>query len=287
MKTDRSMATGKPQETAARARLDERYRDPEFTGTVADVPWNDTLDLLLSHRTVRAYSDSPLEPGMLETIVAAAQSAPTTSNLQAWSVIAVQEPDRKARLAELSAGQKHIFDAPLLLVFIADLARLRAVSNETGEPGAGLDYLEAFIFAIADASFGAQNAVVAIESLGLGCCYIGAMRNQPDAVARELGLPDETMVVFGMTVGHPDPARKADVKPRLPQSVVLHHETYARPDPAALSAYDERLKEFQSEQRMRIMDWTAVAASRVRDEAALTGRHVMTEHLRRRGFTLR
>lgn len=191
------------------------------------------------------------------------------------------------RLAELSAGQKHILDAPLLLVFIADLARLRAVSNELGEPSEGLDYLEAFIFAIADASFGAQNAVVAIESLGLGCCYIGAMRNQPEAVARELDLPDETMVVFGMTVGYPDPETRTDIKPRLPQSVVLHHETYKKPDPASINAYNDRLKEFQAEQNMRIRDWTELAAGRVRDEAALTGRHVMTEFLKGRGFTLR
>ncbi len=73
-----------------------------------------------------------------------------------------------------------VYDAPLLLVFIADLARLRAVSNELGEPGEGLDYLQAFIFAIADASFGAQNAVVAIESLGLGCYCIGAMHSLPE-----------------------------------------------------------------------------------------------------------
>jgi nitroreductase len=35
----------------------------------------------------------------------------------------------------------------------------------------------------------AQNAMVALESLGLGAVFIGALRNKPAEVAAELGLP--------------------------------------------------------------------------------------------------
>ena len=271
----------------AKARLWARYRDQAFADRFSSVAWNDALDVMLSHRSVRSYRKEPLAPGYLELIIAAAQSAPTTSNLQAWSVIAVEDADRKARLATFAAGQRHIFEAPLLLVFVADLARLRTISAEKGLPGAGLNYMEAFIFAVADAAFAAQNAVVAIESLGLGCCYIGAMRNKPQAVADELGLPNETMVVFGMTVGYPDPSVETDVKPRLPQSVVLHREKYGQVQENLIADYDETMRGFKSDQNMRMVDWTEQAATRVKDEAALTGRHVLKDFLQKRGLTVR
>jgi nitroreductase len=96
----------------------------------------------------------------------------------------------------VARNQRHIVDAPLLLAFVADLARLRSISADRDHPGIGLDYIEAFIFAIADASFAAQNTLMAAESLGLGGCYIGALRNNPAAVADELGVPDGAMVVL-------------------------------------------------------------------------------------------
>ncbi len=273
--------------TPGRDRLWARYRDEEFANRFGSVPWNDALDTIMSHRSVRTYRDEPLPPGTLELLIAAAQSAATTSNLQAWSVIAVEDPARKARLAKFAADQRHIVEAPLLLVFIADLARLRSISDERGHPGIALNYIEAFIFAIGDASFAAQNTILAAESLGLGGCYIGAMRNNPAGVADELGLPDEALVVFGMTIGIPDPGIGTDVKPRLPQNVILHRERYSPPDPALLAAYDQRIREFQAEQKMRVTDWTEQSALRVRDEAALTGREVLRDFLRDRGFSLR
>lgn len=273
--------------TAARERVGTRYRDPALAEELSHITWNSTLDVMLSHRSVRYYLDQPLPANTLELVVAAAQSAASTSNLQAWSVIAVEDKDRKARLAGYAADQKHIHDAPLLLVFVADLARLRAISDERGHAGVALDYIEAFIFAIADAAFAAQNAAVAIESLGLGCCYIGAMRNDPQAVANELGLPDESMVVFGMTVGRPDPAVATDVKPRLPQGIILHRERYTQIDPELMAAYEARMREFQAEQNMRNIDWTEQTAARIKDVAALTGRHVLTDFLKARGFGLK
>jgi nitroreductase len=58
---------------------------------------NEVLRCLLAHRTVRAYLPDALPPGTLETLVAAAQSAASSSNLQLWSVIAVEDAGRKAR----------------------------------------------------------------------------------------------------------------------------------------------------------------------------------------------
>ena len=261
-----------------------RYRD----GAAATGPWNDVFATILSHRSVRAFLPTALPPGTLERLVAAAQSASTSSNLQTWSVVAVEDADRKTRLAALGAGQKHIVQCPLYLVWLVDLARLRLVAGERQMTLLGLDYLEPFIVGVVDATLAAQNAAVALESLGLGFVYIGAMRNHPEEVAAELGLPPHVMALFGMCVGYPDPAVPTGVKPRLPQSAVLHREQYsAAAQSAAFTDYDLRIREFQREQAMTETDWTQQATNRVKTAASLHGRDRMCEALRNLGFALR
>jgi nitroreductase len=254
---------------------------------VADTSVNDVIGTMLKHRSVRAFADRALPDDILQIVAAAAQSASTSSNLQAWSVIAVRDAQRKARLAAHAGNQKHVANAPLLLVFIADLSRLRRLSNAQDMEGLGLGYLEAFLVALTDAAFAAQNTVVALESLGLGCCYIGGMRNQPEAVAQELELPPEAFAVFGLTVGYPDPNVITDVKPRLPAQVVLHTERYQAESDAALAGYDATMNEFQRLQQMQEWKWSAQASRRVRGPEALSGRDRLVEALQTLGFGLK
>lgn len=184
---------------------------------------NDVIRHLASHRSVRSYRPDPLPEGALEAIVTAAQSASTSSNLQAYSIVAVQDPERKRLLAELS-DNPFVADAPLFLVFCADLQRLEMVSRRQGYEFAERE-LEMFIQAVVDTALAGQNAAVAAESLGLGICYIGGIRNEVVRVAELLQLPPRTFALFGMTVGYP--AKPSRVRHRLPTDVVLHRETYS------------------------------------------------------------
>lgn len=266
------------------ARLFDRYRD----ALTLPLAWSETLDAILAHRSVRAYLPDAVPEGAVELAVAAAQSAATSSNLQPWSVVAVEDPARKARLSALAGNQRQILSAPLFLLWIVDHNRLARSGERLGTPADGLHYLESFLLGAVDTSLAAQNAVLALEAIGLGTCYIGGIRNRPAEVAAELGLPPRTFTLFGLTVGHPDPAAPAAVKPRLPQEAVLFRERYGTADaPAALAAYDARLRTFQHEQRMFERDWTEQAAQRVRGADSLAGRDVLRAVLDRLGFVLR
>jgi nitroreductase len=246
------------------------------------------LETILSHRSVRGFLPRKLPEGTLELLVAAAQSASTSSNLQFCSVVAVEEAQRKSRLAELAGQQQFIRDAPLLLVWLADLSRLDRIAAERDAPVEGTHYLEEFIVGVVDAALAAQSALIAAESLGLGAVYIGAMRNLPEQIAAELRLPPHVFAVFGMSVGYPDPARETGIKPRLPQSVVLHREQYcAAPQHEAIGGYDATVRQFQREQGMKAIDWTQQCVNRVKDAEALRGRDRMREALRNLGFELR
>jgi nitroreductase len=250
--------------------------------------WNDTLETLLTHRSVRAYGNQSLPDGTLETLIAAAQSAPSSSNLQTWSVVAVEDTERKARLSVLAGNQAHIRDAPLLLVWLADLARLEAVAARANVKPEGLHYLETLLVGVIDAALAAQNAVVALESLGLGSVYIGAIRNAPEQVAAELALPPHVLPVFGLCVGYADSTRPAQVKPRLPQLVVLHRERYdAHVQASGISLYDGILSEFQAQQGQSEAAWTDRSVERWRTRESLHGRHRLRDALASLGFELR
>ncbi len=250
---------------------------------------NPTLETLLEHRSVRNYQDKALAPNTLELLIAAAQSASTSSNLQSWSVVAIEDPERKDRLARMAGNQEHIRACPLFLVWLVDLARLDAVGDRRGLARDSLDYLELLLVGIIDATLAAQNAAIAAESLGLGIVYIGGMRNQPEAVAAELGLPPRTFGVFGMCIGHPNPERLASVKPRLPQQAVLHREQYnAQEITASVDDYIATMSNFYQSQGMKTNgDWDQHSLHRVRGPEAMAGRDRLAEALKKWKLALR
>ena len=269
--------------------LQQRYGKPLADDLPGDLPWSDRLLPLLSHRSIRAYLPDPLPSGTLELLVAAAQSAATSSNLQTWSVVAVESAERKDELARLAGNQQHIRQCPLFLVWLADLARLTHVAESRGLPHDGLDYLEMFFTATVDAALAAQNAAIAAESLELGMVYIGGIRNHPEEVAAVLELPPHLFAVFGMCVGYADPAHPAAIKPRLPQAAVLHREIYSlAPQADAIAHYNQVMQSFYADQQMDVTgDWSEHSTKRIGSAAALSGRDRLRSALNNLGFHLK
>ena len=197
---------------------------------------NPVIKLLASHRSVRSYRPDPLPEGILTALITAAQSASTSSNLQTYSIIAVEDREKRRLIAEWSENP-FVVEAPLLLVFCPDLHRLEVVCRRQGYEFLDRD-MEMFIQAVVDTALAAQNAAVAAESLGLGICMIGGIRNQTGKVAELLRLPPRTFALFGMTVGYP--ANRSRVRHRLPMEVVLHREAYSDANlEEGLRRYDE------------------------------------------------
>ncbi|WP_431284461.1 NADPH-dependent oxidoreductase [Humitalea sp. 24SJ18S-53] len=251
-------------------------------------PWNQHIDLLLSHRSVRGFRADALPDGTLETLVAAAQSAATSSNLQTWSVVAVTDPERRAALAKLANNQKHITQCPLFLVWLADPSRNQRLGEAEGVDLPTLPYMETFLVAAIDAALAAQNAVVAAESLGLSTVYIGALRNDPAQVATLLGLPPGVVGVFGLCIGYAASDVANEVKPRLPQAAVLFHDTYGHAEePALRAAYDAEMVAFSARQGMGPENWSRRVIGRMGKISALSGRDRLVEILRSLGFGLR
>jgi len=201
---------------------------------------NPIIDLIQKHGSARRYKPDPLPASVIETVVEAGQRASTSSNLQTYSVIAVTDPKKRVRLSELCGGQKHIAEAPLFLAFCADLARLNHICKMQGYTQRA-EYTENFLIAAVDAAIVAQNVALAAESLGLGICYIGSIRNDPREVIELLGLPKLVFPITGMTVG--TPVKPPRLRPRLPLCEILHHDQYHLPSEDSLHEYDQAMIE--------------------------------------------
>lgn len=212
---------------------------------------NPVIDQMVRHVSIRRFDVSrPLPEGTLEMLIASAQSAPTSSNFQSWSVIVIRDPDTKRKMMELCDNQAFVGQAPLLLAFCADTYRNRYVTEKQGY-AFGSDYLELLLVSTIDSALAAQNAALAAESMGLGCCMIGAIRNKAREVAELLGLPRGVYATIGLAVGWP--AQTPEVRPRLPQSVILHEDRYTTDHfDDALDAYDQRMAQTDAYRGRRV-----------------------------------
>lgn len=238
---------------------------------MADPITTPTIEQMNRHATVRSYKPDPVPSAWVEAIVAAGQRASTSSNLQMTSVVAVTDLAKRQTLADLCGNQEHIARAPLFLAWCADLARLERACELRGYRQVTA-YVENFLVAAVDAAIAMQNAALAAESLGLGICYIGAIRNHPREVIDLLALPLLVFPVAGMTVGWP--AVEPKQRPRLPLEAVLHWERYDS------SSFDQALAEYD-----QAMTATGIYAGR---QAPVPGRpgemedYGWTEHSARR-----
>jgi nitroreductase len=208
--------------------------------------------------------------------------------MQLWSAIAIDDATKRKELAEIAGNQKHIEQCPLYIAWVADLSRNARLGEAERTEFESLPWLETFMVACIDAALAAQNAVVAAQSLGLRTVYIGAMRNDPVRVARLLCLPPRAFVVFGLCVGHPDPKAKNEVKPRLPQSTVLHHERYdAAPEATDRAAYDAEMARFTARNDLQVATWTQRMLARMGPIKSMNGRERMRAALATLGFEIR
>jgi nitroreductase len=184
---------------------------------------NEIVKLIQSHRSIRRYTEELISDEILQQILNSAQSAPSSHNVQAYSVIVVKSKETKRKLSEYCGSQKYVEICPVFLVMCADFYRLKLTCDMHGTDFE-IHEVENLIVGAVDTALAAENVLLSARSYGLGGVMIGGIRNNPQGVAELLKLPPLTIPIMGLCLGYP-----ADVpwqKPRLPQEVVVHKEVY-------------------------------------------------------------
>jgi len=181
------------------------------------------LDILNSHRSVRKYTDQPIDPKLLAQLLETACRASNTGNMQVYSIIATTSEEIKKQLAPAHFNQPMITQAPVVLTFCADFNRFTNWCEQR-QADPGYNNFQSFMAAAIDAIVAAQTFCIAAESVGLGVCYIGTTTYNAQEIIGVLKLPKLVVPVTTLTVGYP--ADLPEQTDRLPLEATVHFENY-------------------------------------------------------------
>ncbi len=155
---------------------------------------NPILENIKSRRSIRAFTDAPIDPADLDRIVEAGLWAPSARGLQTWQFTVLTDRARISELASAIAGQLQRDPARYTMY---DPAALILASNDRENPHGMLD-----------CSCALQNMFLAAHSLGLGSVWINQLRGICDEteirpLLDSLGVPPDHLVWGMAALGHP------------------------------------------------------------------------------------
>ncbi len=183
----------------------------------------DSNKYFLNRRTVRNYTSDEISDATLNEMIAEASHAPTTGNMQLYSVIATRSAEGKSKLAPFHFNQPSATECNILLTFCADFNRFVKWCN-ISKAVPGYDNFQSFITAILDTALFAQQFCTIAEMRGYGCCYLGTTTYNAPQIAEALNLPNMVVPVTTLTLGVPN--GEAAISDRLPVEAILHNEKY-------------------------------------------------------------
>ena len=155
-------------------------------------------ELVQNRRSVRRYTDQPVEREKILACLEAARLAPSADNVQPWRFLVIDDAEMKKKFADgvfsgIYSKSKFASKAPVLILL---LARLDIVANRIGKQIQGIHYY--FI----DAGIAGEHAVLQAEDLGLGTCWIGWFNTRK---ARKIAkIPSKYKIVSLLSLGYPE-----------------------------------------------------------------------------------
>ncbi|MDD2961781.1 MAG: nitroreductase family protein [Muribaculaceae bacterium] len=177
-----------------------------------------------TRNTIREYSDAKVPKDLIDKIIRDAAQAPTTGNMQLYSVIITESRENKDLLAPLHFNQPACKNASLLLTFCADFNRFEKWCKfNNAIPG--YRNFQSFISAILDVTIFAQQFNTIAELNGLGCCYLGTTTYNAPEIASLLKLPELVIPVITIAIGYPKNSVQEPTE-RLSIEAFVHNEFY-------------------------------------------------------------
>ncbi|MQS75022.1 oxygen-insensitive NADPH nitroreductase [Companilactobacillus halodurans] len=217
---------------------------------------NQTIENLMNHVSVRDFKDQAISSEAKSNLIAAAQSGSTSEFVQAFSIIEITDPKLRSELSDITISSPHVKKADTFYVFVADLHRQATMLEKHHQNLDSLKNMESLLVATIDTAIAAENMAVAAESMDLGICFIGSIRNNIEQVAKLLNLPELTVPLFGMTIGVPN--HKNQHKPRMPKQNQVATNSYDDQSFTDLSQYDQTVHDYYAARETNASDtnWT-------------------------------
>lgn len=186
---------------------------------------NKVIETINQRMSLRKYEEKNISKEHLDIILNSAIKAPTAGNMMMYSILKIEDSKTKERLSITCDNQPFIKNAPVVLIFLADLQKwydyYKVCGIEPKSPG-----MNDFMLGVNDAIIACQNAVLAAESLGIGSCYIGDIMENYEIHKELLNLPDYTFPAAMITLGYYPENMKRTYRDRFDSKYVVFEESY-------------------------------------------------------------
>ena len=184
---------------------------------------------ILNRKSVRSYSDKPVEDKIIKEILTAGMMAPSWVNVQPWQFIVVKNQAVKDKLAMVANNQNQVKNASAVICCVADMTawnedkfsrvmekqgrnsevRNFILSNPVLNPSLLGEY-ETLLRTIEQMSYAIGYMTLRAEELGVGCCIVGAIANElthkennvAATVKQLLGINDKQILISLLTLGY-------------------------------------------------------------------------------------
>lgn len=202
--------------------------------------------VVTSHVSVRSFTGEPLAEDMGDVLVEAMVRAPTSSALQAYTMVLVDDREVLSALRPHAGGQAFVASCAVMIIGCVDVRRYRTLTAPLGYAYRA-DDARSWTAAVEDISISFQNASLVAQSRGYGTVMVGGVLDGTLEIARVLHLPLRVAPVLGLCIGVPtdDPAN-VPVRPRIPNALTFHRNRFdmtREEEDAVLDAHDAHAAE--------------------------------------------
>lgn len=166
------------------------------------------IDLALHRRSIRKYTEQPVEQEKISLILQAALSSPSSKHLNPWEFVVLTDKEQLSRLAGCKTyGSQMLQEAALGIVVALDSSL-----TDTWQ---------------ADGAIAAMNMLLAAEDLGLGACWVQVYnREGAETLVREAtGIPESMNVLCIISIGYKAEEKK-QINPDKLQYNKVHYGRY-------------------------------------------------------------
>ncbi|MDR2010501.1 MAG: nitroreductase family protein [Bacteroidales bacterium] len=169
-----------------------RYnKDRSFVENDKSVNMENILDVIYNRKSVRNFTDQPVEREKLEILVKAGMAAPSARNLQPWVFVIVQDRNIMNILADSLPNARMLKNAQAAIIVCGDITKAYTDVDEA--------------YWVQDCCAASQNILLAAEAVGLGAVWTAAYpyKERIEPVKNHLNLPEYIIPLNVIPIGYP------------------------------------------------------------------------------------
>ncbi len=191
-----------------------------------------------SRRMVRAFTDEPVDPAVVDALVDLARRAPSAGHTQGWAFVVLEGADQTCRYWDVTLPDERrasfrwpgLVAAPVLIVALVRPAAWKERYAEPDKAAQGLGVGELtwpVPYWWVDGGMAAEHLLLGATAEGLGACFFGLFDHEA-AVLDVLGVPDGWRALGTIAIGHPalDRPGASIGRGRRPLREVIHRRTW-------------------------------------------------------------